>query len=148
MIYQFSTRSKERMTGVHPGLILIFEEAIKISPIDFGIPRDGGVRTAERQHEMFLDPDIQTNCDGFEQPGNHQIQPGEEYGMALDFYAYINGKASWQDHHLAMVAAILIVTAKRLLAEGRISIKLRWGGTFGSNDFNGWDKPHCEAVKG
>ena len=35
--------------------------------------------------------------------------------------------------------------AKRLKAEGRISIDLRWGGTFGSKSFKGFDYPHMEA---
>jgi len=143
--YEFSKRSKGRMQGVHPELALIFQEALKVSPIDFGIPGDGGVRTAERQNEMYLDPDISTNCDGYGKQSNHQVRDGEKYGMALDFYAYINGAASWKSHHLSMVVGVIMSTARRLRDEGKVKIRLTWGGTFGSNDFTGWDQCHIEG---
>ena len=58
-----------------------------------------------------------------------------------------DGKASWDKHHLSMVAGVIITTAKRLKKEGKISIELYWGGQFGSSSFNGWDMPHIQ-VKG
>lgn len=141
MCFKFSKRSFKRMQGVDSDLIIVFNEAIKVSPIDFGIPRYGGLRTAEKQNEMFNDPDIETNCDGYENKSYHQT------GLALDFYAYINGAASWEIVHLAMVAATLMSTAKRLKKEGKIKIDLCWGGTFGSTSFHGWDMPHTQAIK-
>lgn len=138
-MFRFSNSSLERMSGVNSQLVLVFTEALKVSSIDFGIPQDGGLRSAERQNEMFLDPDIKTGCDGYENESNHQT------GDALDFYAYIGGKASWEKHHLSMVAATLMLTAARLRKEGKISIEVKWGGTFGSSTFNGWDMPHMEV---
>lgn len=140
MCYAFSSKSTERMKGVNPELITIFNEAIKNSPIDFGIPADGGLRTQERQFELFLDPNTETLCDGYEVLSNHQS------GNALDFYAYVNGKASWNKRHLSMVAGVIMTTAKRLKKEGKISIELCWGGQFGSTSFNGWDMPHIEVL--
>ena len=100
------------------------------------------MRRDERQHELFLRS--VSKCDGYEKRSNHQIKPGEEFGRALDFYAYVNGKASWESHHLSMVAAVILSTAQRLLEEGQVTIELRWGGTFGSDCLDGWDKPHIE----
>lgn len=145
-MYNFSKRSFERMQGVHPELIMIFTEAIKNSPIDFGIPGDGGLRTAMRQREMHLDPKIETKCDGIIDKSNHQIKP-DGFGYALDFYAYVDGQASWNEHHLSMVAGVIMAAANRLLKEGKISHKLYWGGQFGCADFSGWDMPHMELVK-
>lgn len=133
------------MDGVHPDIKMTFVEALKVSPIDFGIPSDGGVRTAYRQHEMFIDPRIETKCDGYKNISNHQIRTGDYYGNALDLYAYVNSKASWDKSQLALIAGVILSTNKRLLEEGIISIELRWGGEFGSNTFNGWDKPHYEG---
>lgn len=144
-MFKFSKRSIRNMKDVEPDMVLIFMEAIKVSPIDFGVPNDGGVRSSLRQHQMFLDPDIKTNCDGYERVSRHQIKDGDDYGQALDFYAYLNGKASWNKVHLAIIAGVLMSTAKRLKAEGRISINLKWGGTFGSKSFKGWDYPHTQA---
>ncbi len=144
-MFKFSDRSKNRMLGVHPELVLVFEESVKVSPIDFGIPKDGGVRTAERQNAMFRDPLIKTKCDGYSPESNHQIEDGKECGEALDYYAYVDGSASWNKHHMAMIAGVILSTAKRLKEEGKISIDIRWGGSYGSHTFDGWDAAHIEV---
>jgi len=136
MCYQFSSKSAERMQGVHPDLITIFTEAIKNSPIDFGIPESGGLRTQGEQNILFQNK--VSKCDGFNSVSNHQT------GNALDFYAYINGRASWNKVHLSMVASCIITTAKRLKKEGKTSVELKWGAEFGSDNFHGWDMPHIE----
>jgi len=137
MSFAFSKKSVERMKGVNPQLIIIFNEALKNSPIDWGVPNDGGIRTAIRQNELFADGN--SKCDGYDNLSNHQS------GNALDFYAYVNGKASWEKHHLAMVAGVIMSTATRLRKQGKIDIELKWGAEFGSNDFNGFDFPHIEV---
>jgi peptidoglycan L-alanyl-D-glutamate endopeptidase CwlK len=146
-MFKFSRNSLKRMKGVEPELQLVMKEALKVSPIDFGIPPDGGVRTADRQNEMFLDPLIATDCDGYKNKSNHQVPEGEQYGRAIDFYAYLNGRASWNKAHLAVIAGVVLSTATRLKEEGRISIELRWGATFDSNSFEGWDYPHIEVTR-
>ena len=142
--FTFSKRSIERMQGVHLDLITIYLEAIKVCPIDFGIPEFGGLRTKGEQNILFQKG--LSKCDGFDRVSNHQLPYDEPRGNALDFYAYINGKASWDKVHLAIVAATLLSTANRLLKEKKISIRIKWGATFGSNSFNGWDFPHIEVV--
>ncbi len=84
--------------------------------------------------------DNKSKCDGVLTISNHQT------GNALDYYAYINGKASWDKVHLSIIAGVIMSTAKRLLKEGKISIKIKWGAEFGSNSFHGWDYPHMEVV--
>ena len=139
MCYQFSKKSVERMQGVNPELIIIFTEAIKNSPIDFGIPGLGGIRTAEQQKKLFLAK--KSECDGYKNKSFHQS------GNALDFYAYVDGSASWSKQHLAMVASVIMTTAKRLKKEGKTTVDLYWGGQFGSTDFTGWDYPHIEIAR-
>lgn len=126
------------MRGVHPDLITIFSEAIKNSPIDFGIPQYGGLRAAAEQNELFQKN--LSECDGIINLSNHQS------GNALDFYAYLNGKASWDKGHLSMVAAVIMATATRLKKEGKIQSEINWGGAFGSDNFQGWDMPHVEIA--
>lgn len=145
MCFKLSKKSLTNTDGVDPQLILIFTESIKNSPIDFGIPRDGGVRTAERQNELF--GQNVSKCDGYRSKSNHQIPDDEIYGQALDFYAYINGRASWDELHLTMIAGVILSTAKRLKHQGDVDIDITWGGEFGSNNFKGWDKPHMEIKK-
>ena len=126
------------MRFVNSDLIVIFTEAIKNSPIDFGVPKDGGVRTSERQHELFNAK--KSECDGYKVKSRHQS------GGACDFYAYVDGEVSWATNHLSMVAAVIMTTAKRLKKEGKIKNDIYWGGQFGSSNFNGWDMPHIEIA--
>jgi len=146
MAFQFSTRSKNNMLGVHPDLLMVFNEGLKVSPIDFGIPRNGGVRTALTQNEIYRASD-NTKCDGYTRRSRHQVPVGGEYGEALDFFAYVDGAASWQKHHLSMVAGVLLSTAARLLSDGVIHITLGWGGTFDSAALDGWDFPHIYITR-
>ena len=144
-MYKFSNSSLGRMQGVHPDIVLVFITALANSPIDFGIPGYGGVRTLVDQNSLFLEG--KSKCDGVINKSNHQVPEGEEYGFALDMYAFVDGKASWEKHHLAMVAGVILSTAKKLKALGVIELELKWGGTFGSNSFGGWDMPHIEAIR-
>ena len=134
--FSFSRSSTENMLGVHSDLITIFTEAIKNSPIDFGVPSSGGLRTEEQQRILFMDG--KSRCDGHENKSYHQT------GNALDFYAYVNGRASWDKVHLAIIAGVILGTAKRLRKEGKVESVIKWGGTFGSAKYHGWDMPHFE----
>lgn len=127
--YRLSQRSLDRMADVHPDLQRVAKRAITITKIDFGIPRDGGTRTAERQHELFLDG--RSKADGYELVGKHQT------GDALDFYAFVDGAASWDREHLAQVASAFLQAA---IVEG---VRVRWGGLFRSFS----DMPHIERVE-
>jgi peptidoglycan L-alanyl-D-glutamate endopeptidase CwlK len=127
------------MDGVHGDLVLVFSEAIKYSPIDFGVPSAGGMRTKDQQKALF--DDGKSKCDGIKTLSKHQR------GEALDFFAFVNGKASWDKVHLSLVAAVILSTAKRLKSEGVIYSDFRWGGTFGSKEFKGWDMPHIEIKR-
>ena len=114
MIYRLSERSKSNRDGVDPRLIEISDLAIQITPIDFGVPKDGGLRAALEQRELFNDG--KSLCDGYKKKSKHQS------GMAMDFFAYVNGKASWEAYHLAIVAAA------HLQAASVLGHQLEWGG--------------------
>jgi len=136
MCHKFSKSSTNNMSGVHQDLITVFNEAIKYSHVDFGVPSSGGLRTAGEQNLLFQSN--KSKCDGFDKKSLHQS------GDALDFYAYVNGHASWDKVHLSLVAGVILATAKRLKKEGKINSTLRWGGEFSSNSYHGWDMPHFE----
>ena len=128
MSFKLSERSKMNMTGVDPRLIKIAEMAIEITRIDFGIPSDGGLRTPERQNELFKAG--KSKLDGINRKSEHQK------GNALDFYAYVDGKASWEKEHLAQVAAAFLQSASIL------GYKLNWGGLWESF----LDMPHVQLM--
>lgn len=62
-MYRLSKRSYERLNGIDAILVAILTEAIKESPYDFGIPRSGGMRTAEEQYKLYLKG--RSKADGF-----------------------------------------------------------------------------------
>ncbi len=127
-MFKLSEKSKRRMEGIDPRLIEIADKAIEITRVDFGIPGDGGLRTAARQNELFKAGKSQR--DGYRKESNHQT------GKALDFYAYVNGKASWNEYDLAMVGASFLCAACIL------GYKLYWGGLWKFKDM-----PHVELVE-
>ena len=114
-MFKLSKRSRERLNGIEPILIEIVEEAIKTSPLDFGIPSFGGLRTAEEQHYLFNKK--VSKCDGYKKESYHQS------GNAFDIYAYVNKKASWDRGHLTQIARHI-----QKVALDKFGIKLTWGG--------------------
>lgn len=128
MTFKLSDKSKERRKGVDRRLIEISDKAIQITKIDFGHPASSGLRSQEHQNRLYKAG--KSKCDGYVKISNHQL------GMALDFYAYVDGKASWDEHHLAMVAAAFLQAASML------EYKLEWGGLF--RNFK--DMPHVQLV--
>ena len=99
--------------------------AIQITKIDIGIPSTCGFRTAEKQNELFTDG--KSKADGYNKKSYHQT------GKALDFYAYVDGRASWEPHHLTYVATAFLQSASIL------GYKLEWGGLW-----NYLDMPHVQ----
>ena len=135
--FKLSNRSKERREGIDPRLIEIDDLAIQLTTVDYGHPKDAGRRTDERQYEIFIAGN--SMCDGTNRRSNHQD------GNALDFYAFVDGSASWKHSHLAMVACAYLQAASML------GYKLSWGGFWVKDDTieidgikYGWDMGHVQ----
>lgn len=135
--YIFSSSSLSRLKTVDEKLQMIMKEALRTSPIDFGIPQYGGKRTAEEQNKLYKD-DL-SELDGYEKISYHQT------GKAVDIYAYVNGKASWNEKHLTILAGHIIGVAKRF------GVELRWGGDWDRDwdfkDQSFHDLVHFELVE-
>ena len=131
--FKLSQRSLTRLEGVNDKMIELMQRSIAKSPIDFGIPQHGGLRTAEQQRALFNGQ--KSKCDGYQVKSRHQS------GNAVDVYAYINCKASWDKVHLALIAGVVLSEAKVM------GLNVVWGGSFGSKNFHGWDLPHFELIQ-
>lgn len=129
MSFYLSDRSLRHMEGVDELLIRVAKRAIQITRVDFGIPESGGLRTAEQQHVLFLNG--ASKADGYNEKSFHQS------GRALDFYAYVNGTASWDGGLLAQVACAFFQAAIDL------NIRVEWGGLFRSIK----DMPHIQLKR-
>jgi peptidoglycan L-alanyl-D-glutamate endopeptidase CwlK len=125
-MFKLGTNSINNLAGVDGRLIDIADLAITLSSIDFGIPSTGGLRTEAVQAKLFADG--VSKADGVNNKSYHQS------GKALDVYAYVDGKASWDKLHLALIAAAM------LQASAQLGYELKWGGNWKS-----WqDYPHFE----
>lgn len=140
-MFKLSDNSKNNRAGIDSRLIEISDLAITLTLIDFGHGRDSGVRTAERQRELFVDG--KSKADGIQKHGKHQASPVDGLGKALDFYAYINGHASWEQEHLAVVACAFLQAASIL------GYQISWGGLWKKKtpSIYGWDMPHIELLE-
>lgn len=127
-MYQLSQRSKRHLDGVHPELVDVVKMAIQLTKVDFGIPVTGGYRTAEQQNALYKADKSQR--DGYDRKSKHQS------GLAVDVFAYVDGKTSYDAGDLAQVAAAMLEAGHRL------GVELRWGGLWK----NFVDMPHFEMV--
>ena len=126
MGFKLGKNSINNLAGVDGRLIAIADLAIELTNIDFGVPSTGGLRTQADQAKLFADG--VSKADGVNNKSYHQS------GKAMDVYAYVDGKASWDKLHLAVIASAM------LQASAQLGYKLKWGGLWKS-----WqDYPHFE----
>ncbi len=147
-LYSYGNTSNERRKDVSPYLILSSNRMLKCSPIDVGVPADGGLRLAERQNAIFLKG--YSRCDGFEKLSNHQVTDENGKGQALDLVPYIEGVGfSYEAFgRFGIIGSLHLEAWEELKEEGRIpkGLFLHWGGLWKSRDGIklGWDLAHFE----
>lgn len=126
--FKFSENSLANMVGVREKMIRVSHRALEITPIDFGIGRGGGFRTAAFQRELFEAGLSQK--DGVVHVSKHQL------GAALDFAPWINGPNNDPESYA-------IVAGAHLVAASELGIVLWWGGLWP----NFKDMPHTQLDK-
>jgi peptidoglycan L-alanyl-D-glutamate endopeptidase CwlK len=127
----FGSKSKERLESCHSDIQAILNEAIK--EYDFSVIE--GTRSAATQYKYFKEGF--SKLDGVHKQSKHQSNPS----MAVDIAPYVNGKIEWNDHReWNKLARTLFKHSQKLLNEGKITHRLRWGGFWTSFV----DKPHWE----
>ena len=118
-------------------MVAIFVEAIESSPVDFGIPLHGGKRTDSEQYSLYCigrygdGRKVITYKDGYKRRSKHQR------GMAIDFYAFVDGKPNWEAKNFKLIARHIQKVAKE-----RYHVNLKWGG-----DWKIKDLPHMQLPK-
>jgi peptidoglycan L-alanyl-D-glutamate endopeptidase CwlK len=126
-MFVFGKKSKKRLQRVDSRLQEVMKRALELSLIDFGIPEYGGLRTAEEQWELFQTG--KSKADGMNKKSYHQT------GKAVDIYAYVEGKASWDECYLSLIATAVLQAANEL------GYKVTWGGLW--KNFR--DMPHFQV---
>lgn len=128
-MYKFSETSLKKLETCHPDLQKLMKSALSNSIIDFGI--SVGERNQKEQDEAY-----RTGKSKLPYPkSKHNSNPS----MAVDIFAFVNGKVTWELKYYYFIAGVVFTEAKRL------GIKIRWGGNFNSNsDFS--DDAFIDAV--
>ena len=118
-MFRLSDRSINTLEGIDKILRMIAVGGLTCSPIDYGIPPTGGLRTPEEQFVLFSRG--VSKCDGYKKKSYHQT------GRAFDIYAFVDGKATWDVQYYEPIARHLQEYALKMYG-----IELTWGGDFQS----------------
>lgn len=142
-MFSFGAKSKAQLKTAHKDLQEIMNRAIRMSDVDFGIAE--GHRTIEKQQQYFAEG--KSKLDGVNNKSKHNYDPS----LAVDIYAYVNHKASWDKEHLSYLAGMIHAVAEMLFEQEIITHKLRWGGNWDGDgiildDQSFDDLPHFELV--
>lgn len=113
-MYSFSTSSIAHLSKVHPDLQKVFSKAIQYSSVDFGI--EYPVRSQAEQEVLVL----KGNSSSLK--SRHVLRPQDTYVHAVDVFAWVNGKISWQMKYYKQIAKAVF----RAAIEEQVQIE--WGG--------------------
>lgn len=122
MAYILGSRSKRNLEGVHPKLVDLVKECIKITKVDFTILNNGGLRTASMQNKLYKRG--ASKLDGRSRKSKHQKQTSG-YGEAVDLVPFI-GSPRWEWPLIYPIAGAMAYLSREM------DLELRWGGV--------WDK--------
>tara|TARA_R110002051_G_C8593213_1_gene479117 strand:- start:133 stop:555 length:423 start_codon:yes stop_codon:yes gene_type:complete len=135
--FKLSKNSKNNIRGVEESIVKLVNRVLEKSEHDFGIPKNGGLRTSDDQRKLYKQRPRVTQLDGFRRKSYHQS------GKAVDIFIYDEHGACWdckdKYHH---VADLMKVEFKAMQEEGlfKSDEELRWGGDWKSFT----DLPHFE----
>ena len=111
------------------------KEVIKVSGIDFGI--SCGERNQKDQNEAY-----RTGKSKVQYPNSrHNSSPS----MAVDIFASIGGKASWELKYYYYLFGVISVVAKQLGIKIRHGLDFNQNGNFSDDAF--LDGPHVELIE-
>ena len=113
MAFKFSKRSLDKLEGVHPDMVKLCHEAIKLTVYDFGITC--GMRTLEEQIKLKKQGRSQT------------LKSKHLEGLAVDVLVYMDGEHTWDGAVYDEVADAFAQASRNF------SIPVRWGGAWHIN---------------
>lgn len=125
MTYALGAGSRKEMTGVHPALTAIIEEAIALTEQDFTV--HDGLRTEAEQRDYVRRGVSKTM-------NSKHMKQADGFSHAVDLVPFINGKLRYEWKPIFVIAgavrqALDIVNARRA-GVGKAPIKLIWGGVW------------------
>ena len=142
-MYKFSKSSLDALQTCHEDLQVIMKQGIIVSDVDFGISE--GYRSPEIQFMYFQQG--KSKIDGIQRKGKHNYRPS----MACDYFAFIDGEASWDPEHITYLSGMFRAISEMYLHRGLIKHRVRWGGNWDMDgiiliDQTFDDRPHIELI--
>ncbi len=113
------------------------KDFIKVSPIDFGIIKNGAYRSAEDQHALYQQHPKVTDCDGYTYISNHQT------GLAVDLIPWVDGKFTWDKKATFYLAGAFKMFCR--LKHIKITSGADWNGDGNLLEGDSWDSCHFEV---
>lgn len=110
MTFRLSTRSRQRLEGVHPDLVRVVERALSLSSVDFMVTE--GLRSRTRQAALFRAGASRT------------LRSRHLTGHAVDVAAIVEGRIRWD---WPLYEKIGVAFAK---ASSALDVPVVWGGTW------------------
>jgi peptidoglycan L-alanyl-D-glutamate endopeptidase CwlK len=144
-MYAFGEKSQSKLDTCHEDIQVIMNEVIKV----YDVSVIEGHRSQETQMKYFQEG--KSTLDGVNKKSKHQSYPSK----AIDLMPYKKGTNAFSGNELDtrrfyFMMGIVKATAERLLAEGKISHKVRfgidWDGDDVFRDQNFHDAPHFEII--
>lgn len=159
MTYRLSAASRVKLADVHPRLVEVVLEAIKISTQNFSVLE--GVRTPERQRELYgqgrtaaelkragLDPKLAKPRERqvtWTLNSNHFVNPRTGYGHAVDLVPY---PLDWEGP--TRFPKFDAIAEAMFKAAAKLGVTLRWGADWDRDgkprERDETDSPHFEIV--
>ena len=123
MSFRLSNRSLAALKGVHPDLVAVVHEAIRVTPVDFMVTE--GLRSPQRQAALVKSGASRT------------LNSRHLTGHAVDVAAWLDGQVRWDWPLYPRIAEAFKLAAK---AKG---VPLVWGGDWPRLR----DGPHFELCR-
>ena len=123
MAFKLSTRSKNKLEGVHPDMVAVVERAIELTKVDFGVTY--GVRSLAEQEKLVASGRSQT------MKSKHLIQDSG-YSHAVDVVAYDGSDVVWEIN----VYDNICDAFKKAAEEKGVAIK--WGAAWSEGDIRSY----------
>lgn len=114
-MFKLGAKSKAELKQVAKNMVLVCEDAIKITLVDFAVY--DGIRTPQEQKELF------NNGASHTLKSLHLIQP-DGFGHAVDLVPCINKKLRWEWEPIYKVAHAVAKSAEKR------GLDLVWGGVW------------------
>tara|TARA_R100001510_G_C7611390_1_gene174805 strand:- start:77 stop:544 length:468 start_codon:yes stop_codon:yes gene_type:complete len=131
MAFKLSTRSKNKLEGVHPDMVAVVERAIELTKVDFGVTY--GVRSQAEQEKLVASGRSQT------MKSKHLIQDSG-YSHAVDVVAYDGSDVIWEIN----VYDDICDAFKQAAEEKGVAVK--WGAAWSEGDIRSYEGTAEDAM--